>query len=360
MKTTSLFKRTLSLMLALVMTLSFVACSNNQTPSDSTVSENSSAQSSSTDSQSSAESTITLTDQAGREIVMEPAETIVSCYYITTYATMALGLSDRVIGLENKADTRPIYHMSDPELLEKPNVGTLKELNVEAVAELNPDLVLMPVKLSSYADTLTDLGITVLVVNPESQELVEEMLTLIATACGVEERAEELLSYYDEKLSQLESYTYDKVPTVYMGSNSAFLETAPGKMYQSDLISLAGGKNVAEELDGDYWTAVSYETILAMNPEVIVIPCGASYTADDIYADAQLADVDAVKNGRVFMMPQEIEEWDSPIPSGILGVLWLTSVLHDDVYSFDTFTQDVVDYYETFYGFTIDTALITK
>ena len=87
MNTTSLFKRTLSLMLALVMTLSFVACSNNQTPSDSTVSENSSAQSSSTDSQSSAESTITLTDQAGREIVMEPAETIVSCYYITTYAT---------------------------------------------------------------------------------------------------------------------------------------------------------------------------------------------------------------------------------------------------------------------------------
>lgn len=64
MKTTNLFKRTLSLMLALVMTLSFVACSNNQTPSDSTVSENSSAQSSSTDSQSSAESTITLTDQA--------------------------------------------------------------------------------------------------------------------------------------------------------------------------------------------------------------------------------------------------------------------------------------------------------
>lgn len=68
----------------------------------------------------------------------------------------------------------------------------------------------------------------------------------------------------------------------------------------------------------------------------------------------------AVQSGAVYEMPSGIEEWDSPIPSGILGTLWMTSVLHGDAYPFDTFTADVQDFYKTFYGFEIDPALITK
>ena len=48
------------------------------------------------------------------------------------------------MGLEKKADTRPIYQMAAPELLEKPQVGTMKELDVEATAALEPELVIMP------------------------------------------------------------------------------------------------------------------------------------------------------------------------------------------------------------------------
>lgn len=62
----------------------------------------------------------------------------------------------------------------------------------------------------------------------------------------------------------------------------------------------------------------------------------------------------AVQSGAVYEMPSGIEEWDSPIPSGILGTLWMTSVLHGDAYPFDTFTADVQDFYKTFYGFEID------
>ncbi len=305
---------------------------------------------------------ITLTDQAGRTVTLDkPAQTIVSCYYITTYATIALDVDDRVIGLEKKASSRPIYHMAAPALLELPNVGSLKEFNVEAAAALNPDLVIMPKKLQKHADTLTDLGIAVLVVDPETQEGLEGMLTLIATACGVEGRAEALLSYYDEQLSRIAALTAEcEKPRVYLASNSALLAVAPAGMYQSTLIEQAGGVNAAADLTGDYWTDVSYETILAMDPDVIIIPCGASYTREDVLADAMLADASAVKNGRVYRMPQGIEEWDSPIPSGILGSMWLASVLHEDVYPFDAFRADAAAYYQTFCGFAIDEALITK
>ncbi len=310
----------------------------------------------------SEEAPIILVDQIGREVTLDaPAESIVSCYYITTYATMALGVSDRVVGIEKKADSRPIYHMAAPELIELPNVGSLKEFNLEAAAALRPDLVLMPKKLMDYADTLSNLGINVLVVDPETQEGLEGMLTLIATACGVEEKAEALLSYYAEQIAKVSELLVDsEKPSVYFASNSSYLSVAPRGMYQSNLIDLAGGVNAAAQIEGDYWTEVSYESILAMNPEVIVIPCGAAYTKEELLADAQLADTKAVKNGRVYQMPQEIEEWDSPIPSGILGTLWLTSVLHEELYPFADFQTDAMNFYQTFYGFDIDPELIVQ
>ncbi len=338
---TTLWKRASCLLLACAMALSLCACSAAQEAKGDA---------------------ITLTDQAGRQVSLEgPAETIVSCYYITTYAAMALGVSDRIVGLEKKADSRPIYHMAAPALLEKPNVGSLKEFNVEAAAALEPDLVLMPLKLKDHAQTLSDLGIPVLVVDPETQEGLEQMLQLIAKACGVEDRAEKLLAYYAEQLERMDKLTQGKdKPTVYLASNSSYLETAPTGMYQSDLIGLGGGVNAAAALEGDYWTEVSYESILTMDPQVIILPAGASYTVEDVKNDAALAGVSAVKNGKVFAMPQSIEEWDSPIPSGILGVLWMTSVLHEDAYPFADLQKDAAAYYQTFYGFAIDQSLITK
>ena len=143
-----------------------------------------------------------------------------------------------------------------------------------------------------------------------------------------------------------------------MGSNSAYLETAPATMYQSTLIETAGGKNVAEELEGNYWTQVSYETLLKMNPDMIVIPSAANYSVEDIMNDSQLKSLKAIQEENVFQMPKGIEEWDSPIPSGVLGTMWLYSLLHNEIYSYDAFIKDVQDFYKTFYGFDIDESLL--
>lgn len=353
----SLTKQLAALALAAVLAVSSTACSQTSSGSGSQ-----SGSQSTIGSQTETSGPIVLTDQAGREVTLEgPAQTLVSCYYITTYATIALGVDDRVVGLENKPESRPIYQMAAPELLEQTSVGTLKEFNVEATAALNPDLVIMPLKLRDYADALEKLDIPVLIVNPESHDLLVEMLTLIGKACGVEDRAKELTDYYEEQLSRMEELTKDcEEPVVYMGANSTYLETAPKDMYQSTLIDIAGGVNAAGKLEGDYWTQVSYESLLAMAPDVFILPTAAEYTVDDVKNDPQLFQLPAVVNGAVYAMPKGIEEWDSPIPSGILGTMWLTSVLHPDVYPFETFVSDAQNFYKTFYGFDIDTNLITK
>lgn len=334
-------RKILTLTLSFMIALSLAACASNK----DTIKK---------------ETKITLTDQAGRKVSLDkPATKIVSSYYITTYACLSLELGDKIVGLEQKADTRPIYEMAKPELLQLPQVGSMKGLNLEAIAKLEPDLVLLPMKLKDNIDALTDLGISVLVVNPESHEELVEMLELIGKATGKQNQAKELTDYYEKQINIIKEYSTAK-QTVYIGSNSSYLETAPTGMYQSKLIETAGGVNAAKDIEGDYWTAVSYETLLQLNPEVIIVPSGATYSVQDILNDTQLTSLTAIKNKTVYQMPKGIEEWDSPIPSGILGTMWLTSILHENDYPFDNFVKDVSSFYKTFYKFDIDQSLIIK
>lgn len=355
-----LLKRMGALALAAALCLNLAAC--GAASSSAALSAAASSQAVASSAAASEAEGITLTDQAGRTVTLEqPAESIVSCYYISTYATIALGLKDKIVGLENKADTRALYALAAPELPQLTQVGTLKELNLEAVAALEPDLVIMPQKLIDNAQTLEDLGITVMIVNPETQEGLETMLILIGEACGASDQAQALIDYNHTQLERAAEMTAElEKPSVCLLGNSSYLSVAPAAMYQNDLIEQAGGVNAAASIEEDYWADVSYETLLALAPEVLVIPSAASYTAEDVMNDPQLADLPAVQNGAVYTMPQGLDEWDSPTPSGILGVLWLTSVLHPGAYPFEEFTADAQAFYQTFYGFTPDSSLITK
>ena len=297
---------------------------------------------------------VVLTDMAGREVSIEAVpERIVSGYYISTSTLIALGLSDKLVGIEAKADKRPIYKLSAPQLIELPNVGTAKEFNLEGCLALEPDLVILPLKLKSAAQTLEELGIDVLLVNPESQEQLMEMIALLGDATGTAHRAGELADYIQTQQAALAELLADAdAPTVYLGGNSALLSTAGQAMYQSDMIRLAGGVNAASEITDTYWVEISYEQLLTWNPDYIILASDASYTVEDVLADPNLADCAAVKSGKVYQLPGKAEAWDSPVPSGILGAVWLASVLHPEAVTEAACTAIIDEYYETFYGFT--------
>ena len=294
-----------------------------------------------------------LTDQLGRTVTLEQTpERIVSGYYISSSALIALGLEDKLVGIEAKANKRPIYSLSAPALIDLPNVGTAKEFDLEGCIALNPDLVILPAKLKNAAETLEQLGIPVLLVNPESGEQLEQMIALLGQATGTQERAEELLSFIAGQRENLETLLAEaEKPRVYLAGNSALLSTAGGNMYQSDMMVLAGGENVAAELSDPYWAEISYEQLLAWNPEYIVLASDASYTVEEVLADPNLTDCTAVKNGNVLQLPGDAEAWDSPVPSGILGSVWLAARLHGDLLPEDQAEEIIASFYETFYGF---------
>ena len=297
---------------------------------------------------------VTLTDQAGRKVtIQEEPQRIVSGYYISTSALIALGLQDKLVGIEAKAAKRPIYQRSAPQLMDLPNVGTAKEFDLEGCAALEPELVILPLKLKDAAKTLEDLGFPVLLVNPEDQAQLEEMISLIAAATNSQSSAQALLDFTAAQEALLEkTLEGTRTPSVYLAGNSALLSTAGDAMYQSDMIRLAGGVNAAAELTDTYWVEISYEQLLAWDPDYILLASDAGYTVEDVLADPNLADCAAVKNGNVFKMPGKAEAWDSPVPSGILGAVWLANLLHPEAFTEEDCAEVIDEYYETFYGFT--------
>lgn len=296
---------------------------------------------------------ITLTDQTGRQLTLaETPGRIVSGYYISSSALIALGLEDKLVGIEAKAGTRPIYARSAPALMELPSVGTAKEFDLEGCVALKPELVILPAKLKSAAETLEGLGIPVLLVNPESQQQMEQMVFLLGQATGTQDRAEALLGFIAGQREKLEALLAEgEKPRVYLAGNSSLLCTAGAGMYQSDMMLLAGGENVAAGIADTYWADISYEQLLAWNPDYIVLASDASYTVEEVLADPNLADCAAVKNGNVLRLPGDAEAWDSPVPGGILGSVWLASALHPHRMSPEDRDAIINQFYETFYGF---------
>ena len=347
-------KRILSLLLSLAMLLSLAAC-NQSAPTETTIPEPVVLETAASEpSVPASYYPITVTDQAGREVTIagEP-QRIVSGYYISTSALIALDLDDRLVGIEAKADKRAIYRLSAPELMNLPNVGTAKEFDLEGCAALEPDLVILPLKLKSAAETLEGLGIPVLLVNPENQELLEGMITLIADATNSAERARALLDFTAEQEDMLAAKLAGiQAPSVYLAGNSSVLSTAGDAMYQSDMIRLAGGVNAASEITDTYWAEISYEQLLAWNPEYIVLASDAAYTVADVLADPNLAGCTAVESGNIYQLPSKAEAWDSPVPSGILGAVWLANILHPEAVTEADCAKRIDEFYETFYGFT--------
>ncbi len=354
-------KKITAIFLALVLCLSMTACANGQQASSEAASVQSTAASSSAAAlPAEAEFPVTITDHLGRSVTIEQKpQNIVSGYYITSSLLIALGLEDNLVGVEAKAKTRPIYSLAAPRILDLPSVGTAKEFDLEGCAALKPDLVVLPIKLKDSVTALEQLGIKVLAVNPEDDKLLEETIEMVSKATGTSERAAEMIDFMKQKRQSLSAALADVQETkVYLGGNSALLSTAGAKMYQNSLIQDAKGQNVAAELQDNYWSEISYEQLLAWNPDAIIIVPGAEYTVQDVLSDAQLSQVSAVKSGAVYQMPDAFEAWDSPVPSSVLGSLWTASVLHKDAYSPETFAKDAAEFYKTFYDIDIDISLL--
>jgi len=304
---------------------------------------------------------IVVVDHLGRTVELsKPAERVVGTHNPSMNMVIVLsGDGSRIAGFGNKDMAYGLYDLVAPEVNEAPQIGKGKSINMETVMSVNPDLVVLPVRFKDQIESFTEIGVSCIALDVEKFESIKDALTLIGKATGQEDRATQIIGFYDsviEKVSNLVKDVQDK-PSVLMLSGSSNTSVSTDAMLQNLLVETAGGVNVTAGFQPDeLWTDVNIEQIIAWNPDVIYIPAYADYTVEDLLNDPQWAPISAIKNKKVFEFPSALEPWDYPVAASALGLCWTLHNLHPDLYSMDDLMEDVDQYYELVYGQTFTAA----
>ncbi len=200
--------------------------------------------------------------------VVAAPQRIVSTAPSITEMLYALGLGDRVVGVT-------VYCHYPPEAAEKPKIGTYIDPNLEAIAALKPDLVIIQTNPVQLQAKLERLGLRVLEVRHDNVAEVFDSIAAIAKAAGVEARAAELNAGLRRQLDQIRSAVKDRPQASMMfvvGRAPARIEdiiVIGRASYLNDIIGIAGGANIFRDSVAPY-PKVGIEEILSRNPEVIV------------------------------------------------------------------------------------------
>lgn len=119
--------------------------------------------------------------------------------------------------------------------------------------------------------------------------------------------------------------------------------------YVGVAMNRAGLHNVAEMIKG--YAEVTLEQVCEWNPEVIFVQDRYIDDLDIIKSDPGWAEVDAVKNNKLYVAPEYTKLWGHPCPeSYILGELWLAKTFYPDRFEDVDLDAMVEDFYQTFYG----------
>lgn len=327
-------KRFMKGMLAFLLCLTMSACTQGDTPK---------------------EESIKIIDQAGREVTLQqPAEKIVSGYYIATSTLIGLGQKDKLVGVEMKADKRVIYQKAAPNVMDLPAMGNKKSFNVEECAKAAPDVVFLPVSLKSYVDKLEELGMKVILLEPESREGFDEAVNIIAQACGAQGRAKSYFAFRDAIESNYLQNEKKEQKTVYF-AGSDILEASGEAMFQGELIHQAGGVNVITDNDRTSWLTISKETLLKADPAYIFVE-NQGADIDVLTKDATWQGLQAVTEEQIYEFPSTLETWDTPNLSYCLGELWMSSVLYPEHVSRQDVIKEAIAFYKEFYGIEVSAA----
>ncbi|UFT99877.1 iron-siderophore ABC transporter substrate-binding protein [Radiobacillus kanasensis] len=191
-------KGLLLLMIGLFASFMLVACGNDETENEST--ENGATENTETNTDDS--SAITVTDMYGEQTFKKTPERVVALEWV--YAEDALALGVQPVGMADVEGYNSWVNI-DAELSDEVvDVGTRQEPNLEAIAELNPDVIITAgYRHEAIMDSLKEIAPT-LAFNPYPEEgegnQYEEMTTTfneIAKLFGKEKEAEQVLSDLD-------------------------------------------------------------------------------------------------------------------------------------------------------------------
>lgn len=227
---------------------------------------------------------------------------------------VALGLTDYIVGNSLKNHSRgplPEYaadYAKIPEL----NYGSATR---EAVISSGADFIYgIDWEFGGDGldiDELAGYGMTTYMNSATTLEQQYQEILDIGKIFGVEDKAEAFVEDQKARIKAVQNkISGAKAPKVLVfdGSNNGVF-TCSGINFESLLIGIAGGENLFGDLTEKAWITVSYEEVLAREPDIIVIHDYDAPSVEEkiaeIKANDAIAQLDCVKNERFVIIELE-------------------------------------------------------
>lgn len=251
------------------------------------------------------ENTITVASELGNVTIEKNPERVV-VFDVPTLDTMEeLGIN-KVVGVPTSDyyDNLEKYNSDD-----YTKVGSLKEIDLEAIKSLNPDLIIIGGRQSSYYDKLSEIAPTILM-SKEQTNYLKSSKGNIDTIAKIFNKEDEVNEKYEKVLSNL-SATKEKVNgaealtvMVNEGNLSVYNENSRYALIYQEL----GFKNADETIeDSTHGQSVTFEYLSEINPEYLIIldrgsAIGKTSTAKTIMENDIVKSTDAYKNGKMIYL----------------------------------------------------------
>lgn len=248
-------------------------------------------------------SQVTLTDDLGRAVTLDnPPRHIVSLAPSITETLFAIRAGEHIAGVTD--------YCNHPEAAKrKQRVGGIINPSIETIVSLQPDLILLSMEGNVREDfeRLTSLNVPVFVSNPRNLAGVYRSINQLGMLTGRNDAAEELVATLRHRADSVVALarTQQQTRLLLIVSLQPLIVTGKGS-FLSELITLAGGQNIAGSLTATFPT-YSREAVVAENPDVIILVSGMGDAASNLISlYPEWSRLNAVKNGRVVQIEADL------------------------------------------------------
>lgn len=264
-------------------------------------------------------------------VVSFPArpERVVSIGPSTTEMLYAIGVADRLVGVDRFSD-----FPAGASGIEK--VGGIVDPSIERIMALKPDVVFLPGFASGPVDRLTALGLRAVVLGPQDIEQVYGSLRLLGWIMDAREEATEVVADMQAGIARVARVVAD-VPieeqtVVFYELGHEPLYTAGPGSFVHEAIALAGGVNAAADVP-TAWSSFSVESLLLRDPDAILVTVEESRDAIVEGRRARWRSLRAVREGRVHLI--DGDAMNRPGPRLTDAVESLARLLYPDLFPED-------------------------
>ncbi len=312
-------------------------------------------------------------DMHGRKVVVpERIERVFATSLPATYLVYAID-PQLVAGL-NSPQREGERRYTVPHMRSIPVIGGVsgmgRMINQEVLLAAKPDVIVVwdfneTVMLGEYEAVFRRMGIPWVYVQADTVWDYPEALAALGKMLGRQARGRELRKRAREMLAGVKAAVaavpLSARPKVYYAEGPDGLSTEGRGSFHTELIEVAGGHNVhtGTPVRGRGMERISLEQVMGYDPEVILIKERTFYNS--IYKDPRWANLSAVRDRRVFLIPNDPFNWFDRPPSfmRLLGAQWLLGALQPGRLSPDIRTQ-MKSFYGFFLGVSIDDRQTTE